>query len=159
MVGIQGWKGTSRNGVVNEMNESIYYDYKVNVDFWLSADDFDLHETTKIIGMNPTDSWLKANGKIQEYAKTCWMYSTDYQYSYAVEFQLAQIKNVIESKIFEIREYCKKNNIDMGFTIGVRAKSFILPELIIPMSFIKFAAQLNASCIAFDIYDNLGDQF
>ena len=132
--------------------------FKIKVDFWLSADELDLKEATNIIGINPTNTRLKESFKIKEYAKILWEYSTDYQYSYVIEFQLLQIKDILNNKCTQIREYCDINNIEAGFDIIVRTRNYILPELIIPIEFTKFAAKLNAR-IAFDIYVNLEEEF
>lgn len=119
---------------------------KVKVDFCFYGDTFDLNSITNVLGINPTQTWIKGDhirgGHFRK--DTCWELSTEYEESYDINEQLQKVINILKDKKLEIIEVQKKNKIECKFEIVILIENNEKPAIYFNRNTIQFMNEINS---------------
>jgi hypothetical protein len=129
------------------------YDFipSINVYFCITANEFDLDEVTRKIGVIPTKTRTKSNFPPQGLACTGWVLETGHENCLAVDIQFKKILKMLEGKANIIKTVCGEYNLEASFTVSIHMMHGERPEMVLPREVISFAAAINAE-IGFDLY-------
>lgn len=128
---------------------------RIEVTFYIMADEFDLNEVTCRLGVTPTETRTKDSYPHQSIAAgvahTEWSIDLVEENCIAVSFLFEKLLNVLSGKEKLITQVCDDFNLEAGFVVVIHMKDGDSPEVILPREVVAFAAAINAE-IGFDLY-------
>jgi len=129
------------------------YDFipSINVYFYITADEFDLSEVTRKLGVMPTSTRTKDDFPPQGLACTEWVLETGREDCIAVSIQFEKMLQMLDGKANVIKNVCNEYNLETGFVVAIHMMHGERPEILLPPEVISFAASINAD-IGFDLY-------
>ena len=123
----------------------------INVILYITADEFDLDEVTRKIGVVPTSTRTKDSFPPQGLACTIWALETGRESCIAVAIQFEKLLKLLEGKADVIMNVCDEYSLSAGFEVIIHTECANNPELILPREVVSFAAAINAE-IGYDLY-------
>jgi len=123
----------------------------IRIAFYLAADDFNLDEVTRRMGMTPDKARTRDDWPTEHYVKTVWSIETKEENCVAVCLLFEKFLDVLKGKEVIIKDICKDYNIEASFEIIIHCQDGNNPELVLTRDIISFAASIGAE-IGFDIY-------
>jgi len=123
----------------------------IKVTFYIMADEFDLEEVTRRLGINPTETRTKDSFPPQGLAHTSWSLDVEEKDCCAVAILFEEMLEVLGGKSETIKTLCDDYNLETSFVVVIHMQGEDNPEMFLPREVISFAASINAD-IGFDLY-------
>ena len=130
----------------------------IKVIFGIFADEFDLDEITRRIGVIPTKARTKDSFRVQTLACTEWVLETGQENVIAIDIQFKKMLKMLEGKADVIKRVCDEYNLETNFVVVIHTMVCEEPELVLSREVIAFAAAINAE-IGFDLYSYEQEEF
>lgn len=127
----------------------------VMVEFIITGAELNLDKVTNVIGISPTESWLKGdpipNKKLFR-PDSCWILSTGYEESLDINDQLYKMMSRIIIKIDILNDLKQEDSLEFIFAIVINVEEDTKPAMHFEKQFIEFAYHLKAE-FYIDLYN------
>jgi hypothetical protein len=127
----------------------------IKVIFCLFADEFDIDDVTRKLGIIPTDTRTRDSFPSQSIAagvaKTEWCLEIKEENCIAVAILFEKMLEILREKETLINEICDDYNLESSFVVVIHMQDGDSPEVVLPREVISFAAAISAE-IGFDLY-------
>ncbi|WP_017811051.1 DUF4279 domain-containing protein [Paenibacillus shenyangensis] len=118
----------------------------VMVEFIITGEQLDLNKLTNVIGISPSESWLKGDpipDKKTARPDSCWILSTGYEESLDINDQLYKMMSRISSKIDILNDLKQEDSLKFVVAIVINVEEDIKPAMHFEKQFIEFAYNLK----------------
>jgi len=130
------------------LNNKIIY----KVYFSIFGNEFNLNVFNKIIGVIPSDTYIKGEmGKYARYKETSWSYVIEEYENLNLDDLTRRLLRIFDNKKELLKKYAEKNNLEIRFSVVFNIYDSIIPSLYIDKKFLNFLSFLNCD-IDFDGY-------
>lgn len=119
----------------------------VKVEFFITHEKLNLEIIKKELELVPTEFWMKGDsiqGKKFKKPDSCWVISTQYEESLNINEQIEKILNILDSKKNSLKEFRKKYDWDLLFSIVINIENNEKPEMYFEKKFIDFVQEIEA---------------
>ena len=124
---------------------------RIRITFYLSADEFDLENTTQKMGIVPTIARRKSDFPPTGLARTLWGIDLVEEDCIAVSILFKKLLKILESKQQTINAMCSEFGLKTSFEIAIHMNHPHHPEMVLTSDIVEFAASIGAE-IGFDLY-------
>jgi hypothetical protein len=127
----------------------------IKVMFCVVADEFDIDQVTRRMGLIPTETRTKdcfpPQSIIAGVASTLWVMEVKEEHCWGVRSLFEEMLDILRGKEVLIKEICDDYSLEVNFEVVIHMKDGDSPEVVLPREVVSFAAAINAE-IGFDIY-------
>lgn len=117
----------------------------VNAEFYICSKEMDLDKVIKSMNVPTAKTREKNTFQFDEFAMDYWSIDTGYEESDDINTVVYKIKDIVDSKVKEIKMIIDEYHGECGFCIVVKSDNGDLPAIYFEKEFISLASDIGAS--------------